>query len=128
MPKANVSQRIHAGAVDDFEDGERRLVDHADRTIGVFRVGEQFRAYANLCLHQGGPVCEGRYFPRLRAIFTDDGRTAGERHDRSEPHLVCPWHGWEYDLRTGEFCGDRRLRLASYPIQIEEGQVYVVVE
>jgi nitrite reductase (NADH) small subunit len=128
MPQANVSARVHAGAVADFADGDRRLLRHGDQTVGVFRVGTEFHAYANTCLHQGGPVCEGRYFPRMKAVFTGDGRATGEMHDKSEPHLVCPWHGWEYDLRTGEFCGDRRMRLPRYEIQIEEGQVYVVFE
>jgi nitrite reductase/ring-hydroxylating ferredoxin subunit len=48
-------------------------------------------------------------------------------HDESRPHLVCPWHGWEYDLGTGEFSGDRRLRLRGFEVQIDRDQVYVAV-
>jgi len=127
MTQSSVSMRIHAGAVGDFVDGGRRLLHHNGRTIGVFRVGDEFRAFDNQCLHQGGPVCEGRYFPLMRAVTTPDGRLVGEMHDESRPHLVCPWHGWEYDLRTGEFSGDRRLRLHSFPVEVEQEQVYVVL-
>jgi len=128
MARPHTTTRILVGAVGEFADGDRRLVRHENRTIGVFRVDDEFRAYDNNCLHQGGPVCEGRYFPRLRAVTTPDGRITGEMHDESEPHLVCPWHGWEYDLRTGEFCGDRQRRLRDYPVEIEEGQVYVIAD
>ena len=127
MPQSSVSTRIHAGAVGEFADGDRRLLQHDGRAIGVFRVGDEFRAYENICLHQGGPVCEGRYFPLMRAVTTPDGRLTGEMHDESRPHLVCPWHGWEYDLRSGEFSGDRRLRLRSFEVQIDGDQVYVAV-
>jgi len=126
MTLSGTPTRIHAGAVEDYADGDRRLVEHDGRTIGVFRVDGEFRAYANECLHQGGPVCEGRFFPRMTAVVAADGRLVGEMHDESQPHLVCPWHGWEYDLRTGEFRGDRRRKLRTYRVDVEDGQVHVL--
>ena len=119
--------RTHVGKVSEFEDGSRRLVPGMPYEIGIFRVGEDFHAYENRCVHQGGPVCEGRFFPRMTAIVNDGGQVLGERYSSGEPHLVCPWHGWEYDLRTGEFCGDRSIRLRRYPVEIEGEDVYVVV-
>ncbi|WP_028923573.1 Rieske (2Fe-2S) protein [Pseudonocardia acaciae] len=120
--------RVRVGSVHEFAEGHRVLVPHGRYAVGVFRVDGEFRAYRNVCLHQGGPVCEGRYFPLMTAVVDAGGRALGERYDESEPHLVCPWHGWEYDLRTGEFCGDRRRRLRSYPVTVEGEDVYVVLD
>lgn len=122
-----MSQRIHVGAVAEFEEGSRKLVPNGRDEIGVFRVDGAFVAYRNSCAHQGGPVCEGRFFPRMTAVVTGDGLVHGERYDRSEPHLVCPWHGWEYDLKTGEFCGDRTRKLRAYQVEVEGDEVYVVI-
>lgn len=127
MSQQTAPARVAVGTVSDFRVGDRTLIEVGGRVIGVFRLDDGFRAYQNLCLHQGGPVCEGRYFPKMTALITDDGRMLGERYDESEPHLVCPWHGWEYDLRTGEFCGDRTKRLTAFPVEIEGDDVYVVV-
>ena len=128
MSSQNASKRVRVGAVSDFADGQRMLVPNGDYTIGVFRVDGGFRAYDNVCLHQGGPVCEGRYCPLMTAVVDEGGRALGERYDESEPHLVCPWHGWEYDLKTGEFCGDRRRKLGSRQVAIEGEDVYVVID
>ncbi|MFC6882573.1 MULTISPECIES: Rieske (2Fe-2S) protein [Actinomadura] len=117
--------RVLVGSASDFREGDRKLVQVAGRTVGVFRVEGRFYAYENTCLHQGGPVCEGRYFPKMTAVVTGDGRVLGEKYDESEPHLVCPWHGWEFDLRTGEFCGDRSKKLRSYTVETEGDEVYV---
>ena len=119
--------RIRVGSVTEFRDGDRKLVPIGSGEIGVFRVDGRFVAYLNRCLHQGGPVCEGRFFPRMTARVTDRGLVQGERFDRSEPHLVCPWHGWEYDLRTGKFCGDQTRSLHTYPVEVHGDDVYVLV-
>ena len=126
MTLSGTPTRIHAGAADEYSDGDRRLVEHDGRTIGVFRVDDEFRAYANECLHQGGPVCEGRYFPLMKAVVAADGRLVGEMHDESTPHLVCPWHGWEYDVKTGSAVGDRRRKLRRYDVESREDGIYVV--
>jgi nitrite reductase/ring-hydroxylating ferredoxin subunit len=41
-------------------------------------------------------------------------------------HFVCPWHGYEYDLKTGECVGNRKLRLRNYAVVERDGAVYVV--
>lgn len=119
--------RVYVGSVAEFGEGDRRLVSAGTTTVGVFRVDDGFVAYENLCLHQGGPACEGRLFPRIVAEVTDEGRVVAERHDRETPHLVCPWHGWEYDLRTGVFAGDRSRRLRSFDVEVEGNDVYVTI-
>lgn len=118
---------VRVGAASEFRDGDRRIIDVGERQIGVFRVDGEFVAYENRCAHQGGPVCEGQYYPQMEAVFDDRGRSLGERANYDVPHLVCPWHSWEYDLRTGEMVGLRKLKLRAFPTVEREGDVYVIV-
>jgi nitrite reductase/ring-hydroxylating ferredoxin subunit len=43
-----------------------------------------------------------------------------------EVHFVCPWHGYEYDIKTGECAGNRSLRLKSYQVVRRGADLYVV--
>lgn len=126
VPTDGGLSRVRVGRVAEFADGDRRLVQVGGDEVGVFRVDGRFVAYQNRCLHQGGPVCEGRFFPRMRTLVGAGGRVDGDRYDESEPHLVCPWHGWEFDLRTGEFCGHRARTLRAYAVQLDGDDVYVL--
>jgi nitrite reductase (NADH) small subunit len=93
--------------------------------IGIFRVQGRLVAYENRCLHQGGPVCTGAVLGRLEAVLGPGGTIIEERFSTDELHLVCPWHGWEYDLSTGECAIDRRLRLRSFEVSEREGVIYL---
>ena len=98
--------------------GGRKIVEVAGRSIGVFNVGGEFLALRNRCPHQGGPLCEGGLSGLLEAS------TPGEyRYSRPGEMLRCPWHGWEFDLRTGQSWFDpARTRVRSYPVSVESGQ------
>jgi nitrite reductase (NADH) small subunit len=102
------------------------LVRAGGREIGVFRVGDGFRAYENVCLHQGGPVCSGVVIGKVEHVLREDRTVAFERESTDELHVICPWHGWEYDLETGECATDRRLRLRGFEVEVVDGQLYVV--
>jgi nitrite reductase/ring-hydroxylating ferredoxin subunit len=75
----------------------------------------------------GGPVGEGMIIGKTEAVLDADRRVLEERFSETEIHLVCPWHGWEYDIRTGEFAGDRSLCLKRFETAVRGDQVYVVV-
>ncbi len=111
----------------EIPEGGGVLVFAGDVELGVFRVKGQLVAYENRCMHQGGPVCTGEIVSRYEQVVNDDGTVAGERFDDTEPHLVCPWHGWEYDLANGRCAADRRFRLRRYPVTTRDGDVYVTV-
>lgn len=85
------------GTVDEIPPGSRKIVQVAGRSVGVFNVGGEFFALLNRCPHQGGPLCLGNTHGFLRpgAVGEYDYSRAGEV-------VRCPWHGWEYDLRTGQ--------------------------
>ena len=111
----------------DFRDGERRIVFAGDNEIGVFRHEGAFYAYSNFCLHQGGPACEGIVRSKVVDLYGPDRTFLGQTYDEKEPHIVCPWHGWEYKLLTGECAPDPTLRLKRHDVVEREGGVYVVI-
>jgi len=111
----------------EIPEGGGVLAAAGDVELGVFRVDGQLVAYENRCMHQGGPVCTGEIMGRYEQVLNADGTIAGERFDEAESHLVCPWHGWEYDLASGRCAADRRFRLRRYPVTLKDGDVYVTV-
>ena len=101
------------------------LADIGDREVGVFRHEDRLYAYDNRCIHQGGPVCTGELVGAMRRELGKGGEVIRDVLDEHEMRLVCPWHGWEYDLATGEAAHDRRRRLRRFPLTVEDGIVYV---
>ena len=83
--------------VDEIPPGERKIVDIGGRSIGVFNVKGEYFAVLNRCPHQGGPLCKGNTYGFLRSSGVGEFR-----YSRAGEILRCPWHGWEYDLRTGQ--------------------------
>jgi len=113
------------GKISEFKDGDRRIVFLGDHEIGVFRENGTFYAYSNYCLHQGGPACEGLTIAKVEERIMPDKTSKGLYFSDTELHFVCPWHGYEYDLKTGECVSDRKLKLRKYEV-IEKGdEVYV---
>jgi nitrite reductase/ring-hydroxylating ferredoxin subunit len=113
------------GKVSEFKDGDRRIVFLGDHEIGVFRENGTFYAYSNYCLHQGGPACEGLTIAKVEERIMPDKTSKGLYFSDTELHFVCPWHGYEYDIKTGECVSDRKLKLRKYEV-IEKGdEVYV---
>lgn len=114
------------GTVSDFEESGRAILYIGNREIGVLQVNGHFYAYSNVCLHQGGPVCEGSIYGKVEPVFGEDHSVIGERFSEEELHIVCPWHGFEYDIATGECVTDRSLRLKSYEVVQRGDEIYVV--
>ncbi len=114
------------GKLSEFKDGDRRIVILGDLEIGVFRHGGKFYAYRNLCVHQGGPACEGLTIAKVEERIMPDKTSRGLYFSETEMHFVCPWHGYEYDLKTGECVADRRLRLRKYEVVERGDEVYVL--
>jgi nitrite reductase/ring-hydroxylating ferredoxin subunit len=110
----------------DFKEGDRRIVRSPKGEIGVFHHGGAFYAYANNCVHSGGPACEGITIPKVVDIIAEDKTYHGQTFDENEMHFVCPWHGYEYDLKTGTCIGDPRLKLRRYDVVQRDDTVYVI--
>ncbi len=100
---------------DEIPPGGRLIVEVAGRSIGVFNVGGEFLAIRNRCPHQGAPLCEGRLWGALTATAP-----GAFEYSRGGEILACLWHGWEFDLRTGQsLCDPQRLRVRRYPAEVE---------
>jgi len=97
--------RAAAGRVDALTSGVPRLVEVEGRRIVLVRAGDAVYAIADACAHKGGPLSEGKL---------------------SGTRLACPWHGWHYDVKTGQcvFPG-RGASVASYPVSITDGDITV---
>jgi nitrite reductase/ring-hydroxylating ferredoxin subunit len=109
--------RYVVARVDDVPVNGHIVVDVNGRSIGIFRVDGEFHGLFNRCPHRGGPMCEGQLVGELNSA-----RPGEYRRDGGRTFLECPWHGWEFDIRTGQSYFDpRRTRLRPYEVQIEHG-------
>lgn len=92
-------------SLDDVPLGEGREFTVADRVVAVFHVEEEeFVALDGICPHAGGPLGEGRLAGGI---------------------VTCPWHGWQFDVRTGQHCLSSQIRQPGFPTRIEGGTLYV---
>ncbi len=96
---------LDAGKVVTVQLGNRAI------ELGIFRGGNGFRAYRYVCPHAGAPVCRG-------PVSSTTLPSAVYEYDYSEEKRVlrCPWHGWEFDLLTGQHLVDERSKLKSLPL------------
>jgi len=111
----------------EMQDGDVRIIRQDRIEVGVYRHAGNYYAYRNHCLHQGGPACEGIIRNKVVDLLDSEQRFLGLAYDESEPHIVCPWHGWEYKLATGECAPDPKLRLKRHEVVRREGGIYVVI-
>ena len=121
------SQRVYVGAGERVPEGGRLVVDIGDKTIGIFRVDGNLYAWENRCAHQGGPVCQGKIIPRVTEVIEPGGESRGFAFDESHLHIVCPWHGFEYDIRTGVHPGRPAAKLIRVAVEEAADGIYVTV-
>jgi nitrite reductase/ring-hydroxylating ferredoxin subunit len=112
---------------DELPPGEVRLVTIDSIEIGIFRQGDAYFAYQNVCPHQGGPACEGLRMPQTEDKYDSKGLFVGQCLNEDDMHIVCPWHGYEFHLTTGEHVRDANVRLRKFPVTIKNEGVYVTL-
>ena len=104
-------------ATTDFPAGTRRLVDIDGRAIVVFNVKGEYFALLNRCPHNGGSLVEGVITGLLQSAAPGSYQYA-----RQGEIIRCPWHGWEFDIKTGKsFCSAIRARARAFPVHVEDG-------
>jgi 3-phenylpropionate/trans-cinnamate dioxygenase ferredoxin subunit len=102
--------------------GERQFVEVKGLSISIFNVHGEFIAVLNICPHELAPVCHGRVSGTTLPSMPGEylwGRV-GEI-------LSCPWHGWEFDLLTGQALADKRVRLRRYPVTVTDDVIYLTL-
>jgi len=104
MARSIQTKTVIVGPVGEIPEGERRIIQVDDLSIGVFHHKGEWYALHNSCLHRGGPVCEGPL----------EGDT-----------ITCPWHGYQYNLPDGLLLLDQSASLPMYPVEIVDGVVQV---
>ena len=112
MPKPHRVCRLS-----DLPAGERKIVELAGKSIGVFNLDGKLHAIRNVCPHQLAPLCEGRV----------SGTTLPSRPNEfnygCEGRIIrCPWHGWEFDITTGQSVfNPHKVRVKSYEVTVASG-------
>ncbi len=81
-----------------------KRVQAAGLDLLLFRVGDEYRAYRNVCPHASAPLHTGRV---------------------AHGTLRCPWHGWEFDLATGRHVLQPACTLDAYRVEVEGGRLFV---
>ena len=114
-------------AKDELADNDVKIVQVGAVEIGIFRKADRYYAYRNLCAHQGGAVCEGMRIPKVEIELDSEKKFRRHNFNTEEMHFVCPWHGWEFKLETGEAAADPKIRLRRYRVSERDGNVYVDV-
>jgi 3-phenylpropionate/trans-cinnamate dioxygenase ferredoxin subunit len=104
-------------AVGDLPAGTRKRIEVNGRAIVVFNIGGEFFALNDRCPHRGGSLSRGWQTGLVEA----DG-PGRYRYSRKGEIIRCPWHGWEFDIRTGQsWCDPARLRARHYEVSVEPG-------
>ncbi len=105
----------------DIAPGTCKIVTAGGREIGIFNLGGRYFALANRCPHEGGPLCRGKIVP----LVASDG-PGHYRLERHNEFLRCPWHGWEFDVRTGQsWCDPKSVRARQFQVTVEPGEALV---
>lgn len=81
-------------------------VSVGEELYAICNVAGEIRALSGICPHQGGYLGQGN---------VADGR------------VICPWHAWEFDCRTGENCGDPDQRVPTFPVKVDGNNILLQV-
>jgi nitrite reductase/ring-hydroxylating ferredoxin subunit len=97
--------------------GTRKRVTVRGRVIGIFNIDGEFFGLFDRCPHQGGSLCSG-----LITGLVEADEPGTYVYTRRGEILRCPWHGWEFDIRTGQSVTDPNgIRTRSYPVEVAQG-------
>src|SRR5689334_14139356 len=95
--------------------GQRKIVEIEGISIGIFNIHGEYYALRNRCPHQGAPLCLGSL--KGMALPSQPGEYLWAREGEI---LRCPWHGWEFDVRTGHsICNPHKVRVRAYEVTVE---------
>ena len=114
----STTERAVALPLAELPPGTSTTVKAFGTTVAVFNVEGQVFALSNHCPHHGGPLCHGRI---SGAVLPS--QPYEYRYGREGRVLICPWHGWEFDIESGRTIFDPAVRVKIYEARIEEGEI-----
>jgi nitrite reductase/ring-hydroxylating ferredoxin subunit len=101
----------------DIPPGNRKLFTVRGRPIAIFNLDGEYFGLLNRCPHQGGSLCEG-----VTTGLLESDEPGHYTYTRKGEILRCPWHGWEFDIRTGQsYCDPEKIRTKAYEVAAEKG-------
>ena len=107
-----------AAKVEDIPPGTRVSVEVAGRKVAIFNVDGEYFGLRDACPHMGGMLSEGVVIGLVEA-----NKPGCYSYSRGGEIVRCPWHGWEFDLRTGKSRFDpKRWKTHSYDIEVGDGK------
>lgn len=118
-----MKQQYVVARVSEVPPGTKKLVEAGGRSIGIFNIEGQFHALRNICPHQGAELCKGLVKPLV--VSSGPGKYDFEREGEI---IRCPWHQWEFDIKTGCMIVDPATRTMSYEVTVEKFGVSVEEE
>jgi nitrite reductase (NADH) small subunit len=114
----STTERAVALPLAELPPGTSTTVKAFGTTVAVFNVEGQVFALSNHCPHHGGPLCHGRI---SGAVLPS--QPYEYRYGREGRVLICPWHGWEFDIESGRTIFDPSVRVKIYEARIEKGEI-----
>lgn len=114
---------IEVARLAELEEGKPKVLEVRGKEIVIIRWGEDVHALRNVCPHQTQSFACGRVHARLAATGARESLTVTD-----EPVIACPWHKWEFSLRTGQCLVDSTLRVRTYSTKVDSGRIFVDVK
>ncbi len=99
-----MARRVKVAQVGELSPGQGKRVQVEGNDIALFNVNGTFHAVGAVCPHEEGPLYEGE--------------VEGES-------IVCPWHGYDFDVRSGQCSVDSELRVPTYVVRTEGDDVFI---
>ena len=115
--------RYWVGKASEIRETAKKIVEVNGQEMGVFYVDGEYYAWRNFCPHGAAPVCQGTVCgTKLPSeVYRYEYGAEGQI-------LRCPWHGWEFHLKTGKHLAESNAKLRGYPVQLEEDDLYVLMD
>ena len=112
-----MSKKHVVAAITEIPPGSRKLVTADGRAIVVFNLDGEFFALSNRCPHRGGSLCDGN----LTGLLLSD-EPGHYNYTRRGEIIRCPWHSWEFDIRTGKsWCDPDKVKARRFGVSVEKG-------
>lgn len=115
-----MSTKQFACKTKDVPQNSAKIVSVSNIPIGVFRLDDGFHALLNICPHKGASLCEGPICGTTKQTDTN-----AFIYDRPGGIVRCAWHGWEFDIRSGEFLVDPKIKTRRFDVTVDDDDIYV---
>ncbi len=108
----------------DIPPGTAKVVAVQNVEVALFNLEGSIFAIDNMCQHAGGPLGEGTI--AIDNMCQHAGGPLGEGTIKGDI-VICPWHGYRYYIKTGQYVKNPEMSVACYPVKVEDGKISVAV-